>query len=236
MKVRGHRECKACGARWSYFDTGDAACPECGSLYSVGVDEERALHTATAGTLDLTPVRGAVDGASLRRVAAEAAERCREFTRGYGFIDGGDLRPLDDTYLAAMELLHVARELDRRLEVGDAEELYFTELLRADEGVRLDPDAVPENLRDMRGLAYAAAVDEYRSDLRTYLDEHPDAPAERVLGRIGEHGKRIRALDGAVPPRDSETLVAAVRDVARYLIEDDEAALTEAESRLDRLA
>lgn len=236
MKVRGHRECKECGTRWSYYDTGEAACPNCGSLYSVGVGEERALHTATAATLDLTPVRGRLDEVPLRQVAAEAADLCREFTRGYGFIDGGDLHVLDDTYLAAMELQHVARELERRLEVDDAEELYFTDLLRADEGERPDPDQVPESLRAMRGLAAASAVDEYRSDLRTFLDEHPDAPAERVLGRLGEHAKRMRALDGDVPPREAEGLVAAVRDVGRYLIENDETALAEAESRLDSLA
>lgn len=236
MNVRGHRECKECGTRWSYYDTGEAACPDCGSLYSVGVDEERALHTATAATLDLTPVRREVDEASLRRLASQAAEHCREFTRGYGFIDAGTLQPLDDTYLAAMELQHVGSELERRLEVDNEEELYFTELLRADEGTRPPPEVVPDSLRGMRGLAYASAVREYRSDLRTYLDEHPDVAAERVLGRVAEHAKRVRALEGDVPPREAESLVAAVRDVSRYLRDDEEAGLAEAETRLDGLA
>jgi len=235
MKVRGQRECKACGAQWSYYDTGEAACPECGSLYSVGVDDERSLHTATASTLDLSPVRREVDEAPLRRLASLATDHCREFTRGYGFVDAGELQPLDDTYLAAMELQAVASELDRRLETSDDEELYFTELLRADESERPSPESVPESLRRMRGLAYADAVREYRSDLRTYLDEHPDGPAEKVLRRLAEHAKRVRALDGDVPPRDVESLVAAIRDVGRYLIEDDEAALAQAETRLDGL-
>ncbi len=236
MKVRGHRECKDCGARWSYYDTGEAACPECGSLHSVGVDDERALHTATAATLDLAPVRNDLDAATLRRVAGDAAERCRSFTRGYGFIDGGDLRPLDDTYLAAQELLFAGRELERRMDVDDEEERYLTALLRADEGERPDPDAVPDGLRAMRGLAYATAVAAYRSDLRTYLDEHPDRPAERVSGRLGEHVKRVQALDGDVPPREVETLVNVARDLGRYLMADDEDALSTAESRLDGLA
>ncbi|WP_254837803.1 DUF7117 family protein [Natronomonas marina] len=236
MKVRGQRECKECGTRWSYYDTGEAACPDCGSLYSVGVDDERSLHTATAATLDLTPVRREVDEAPLRRLASLAAERCREFTRGYGFIEAGTLQSLDDTYLAATELQHVGSELERRLEIADDEELYFTELLRADEGERPSPEAVPEGLRGMRGLAYADAVGEYRSDLRTYLREHPDDAAERVLGRVTEHAKRIRALEGDVPPREAESLVAAVRDVSRYLREGEEAALAEAEARLDGLA
>jgi uncharacterized Zn finger protein (UPF0148 family) len=235
MKVRGHRECKECGARWSYYDTGEAACPECGSLYSVGVDEERSLHTATAATLDLTPVRNAVDEAPTRRLADCAADRCREFTRGYGFIDAGDFRELDETYLAAMELRHVAAELARRMDVTDDEEWYFTELLRGDEGKRPSPEAVPESLRAMRGLAYANAIREYRSDLRTYLEEHPDPVATDVVERLAEHVKRVRALDGDVPPRTAETLVVVARDVGRYLVTDDESALAEAENRLDRL-
>jgi uncharacterized Zn finger protein (UPF0148 family) len=236
MKVRGRRECKACGARWSYFDTGEVACPDCGSLRSVGVDDDRAVHTASQATLDLAPVRNAIDDASLRELAGEAAERCRSFTRGYGFIDGGVLQPLDDTYLAAQELQHVGHELERRLSVGDAADRYFTALLRADEGERPDPDDVPEDLRAMRGLASAVAVGAYRSDLRTFFDEHPDPAAERVTGRLGDHEKRMKALDGDVPSRDAAALLAATRDLGRYLIEGDESALAEADTRLDGLA
>jgi uncharacterized Zn finger protein (UPF0148 family) len=236
MRVRGHRECKECGTRWSYYDTGEAACPECGSLYSVGVDEERTLHTATAATFDLTPVRRQVDEVPLRQLASRAAEHCREFTRGYGFIDGGTLQPLDDTYLAAMELQYVGSELDHRLEVDRDEELYLTSLLQADVGERPPPAEVPESLRAMRGLAYANGVRGYRSDLRTYLDEHPDPAARRLLRRLAEHAKRVRALDGDVPPRETESLVAVIRDVGRYLADGDETALAEAGTRLDDLA
>jgi len=236
MKVRGRRECKDCGARWSYYDTGEVRCPDCGSVRSVGVDDDRALHTASPATLDLAPVRNDLDHASLRETAGEAADRCRSFTRGYGFIDGGDLQPLDDTYLAAQELLHVGRDLERRLDVDEAADRYFTVLLRADAGERPDPDAVPEDLRAPRGLAYATAVGAYRSDLRSYLDEHPDSPAERVSGRLGDHVKRVRALDGDVSPRTAEALVEAARDLGRSLIDGEEDALAEAESRLDGLA
>jgi len=235
MKVRGQRECKSCGARWSYYDTGEPACPQCGSLHSVGVDEERALHTATAATLDLSPVRDDVDEDPTRRLAERAADRCREFTRGYGFVDAGALQPLDDTYLAALELRHVAGELGRRMEAPDDDERYFHELLRADLGERPEPEAVTDSLAPMRGLAYADAVEEYRSDLRTYLEESPDPAVDGVLERLAEHVKRVRALDGDVPLREAETLVAVARDAGRYLVDGDESALASAENRLDRL-
>ncbi|QLD84826.1 TFIIB-type zinc ribbon-containing protein [Natronomonas halophila] len=235
MKIRGQRECKECGTRWSYYDTGEVACPECGSLHSVGVDEERALHTAAPKSLDLTPIRNDVDEVPLRRLAERATERAKEYTAGYGFIDAGDLQPLDDTYLAAMELRHVAGELARKSSATEDEELYFTKLLQADEGERPDPEEVPDSLRALSGLAYANAVEEYRSDLRTYLDEHADPTVRDTLERLADHTKRIRALDGDVPPREAETLVAAARDVGRYLIEGDEGTLTQAENRLDGL-
>lgn len=235
MEIRGRRECKECGTEWSYFETGEPSCPACGSLHSVGIDDERALHTATPADLDLTPVREAVDSEPIRRLAERAEELSGEFVRGYGFIDAGDLQPLDDTYLAAMELRHVAGELARKSSATDDEELYFTKLLQADEGERPDPEEVPDSLRALSGLAYANAVEEYRSDLRTYLDEHADPTVRDTLERLADHTKRIRALDGDVPPREAETLVAAARDVGRYLIEGDEGALAQAETRLDGL-
>ncbi|WP_178917490.1 TFIIB-type zinc ribbon-containing protein [Natronomonas gomsonensis] len=236
MKVRGRRECKECGTRWSYYDTGEIACPGCGSLHSVGTDDERSLHTATAATLDLSPVRNAIDEQPTRRLAERAVDRCREFTGGYGFIQSGVLQPLDDTYLAAMELRHVAGELTRRMDSTDDEERYFTTLLRADDDERPAIEEVPDSLRAMRGLAYANAVKEYRSDLRRYLEEHPDPAVGNILERLGDHTKRIRALDGDVSPRAVESLVESARDIGRYLSSGEESALATAESRLDELA
>ena len=235
MKVRGQRECKECETRWSYYETGSVSCPGCGSHHSVGTDDERSLHTATAATLDLTHIRDALDSTSLARLAADAADVAGEFTRGYGFVDAGRLRPLDETYLAAMELKHAAAELDRRIDISDDEEWYFTELLQADEGVRPAPGEVPESMRAMRGLAYANAVREYRSDLRTYLDENPDPAVDGVSERLSTHVRRIRALDGDVQPRDAEALVDAARAVGRYLADGEEGELAVAEERLRSL-
>lgn len=237
MKVRGTRECQSCGERWSYYETGSVECPSCGSLRSVGVDEERRLHTASDVDLDLTPVRTALDEGTTRRgVAERAVETIRPFTRSHGFVDAGALLPLDDTYLAAMELRVVADAVGRATRVNDAEEAYFLALLGgADAGERPPPADVPDSLRDSRGLAYADAVDAYLSDLRTYLDERPDDPLGGPLGRLGEHCKRMQALQGDVAPREAERLVEVARCLYRHLADDDEAALAEARERLDRL-
>jgi len=236
MKLRGQRECKACGTQWSYYETGAISCPSCGSAHSVGTDNERTLHTATSATLDLTPVRADIDAEPIDRLARRASDRAREFTRGYGFIDAGRLQPLDDAYVTAMELKHAAAEVGRRIDVSDDEEWYFTELLRADEGRRPAPEAVPASMRAMRGLAYANAVREYRSNVRTYLEENPDPGVASALERLSAHLKRIRALDGDVAPRESETLLAAARSVGRYLADGDEGELAVAEERLDSLS
>ena len=237
MKVRGDRECQDCGTRWTYYETGSVECPSCGSLRSVGVDEERQLHTATAATLDLTEVQSLVGEQSLRTVAERAVETVREFTRGYGFISGGEIQPLDDTYLAAMELRTVADTVGRATSVTDNEEAYFLALLSgAADGERPSTEQVPDSLADSRGLAYAKAVEEYRDDLRTYLDEHPDETASDLLGRLRGHVKRALALDGAISTREAETLIEAARGIESYVADGDETALVTTESRLDSLA
>lgn len=239
MKVRGTRECKACGERWSYYESGSVSCPGCGSLRSVGVDDERKLHTASAASLDLTAARDALnggDGESLRRAAERAVEETRSFARGYGFVDGGRLLAPDDTYLAAAELRAVAGAVGRAARLDDDEEYYFLSLLRgADAGDRPEVDAVPASVRDSRGLAYANAVEAYLRDLRAYLDEHPDPVARETASVLREHVRRVQALDGDVPPGDAERLVRVARGLGEYLRDDDEEALVEARDRLDRL-
>jgi len=220
MDVRGERECKSCGARWSYFETGSVECPSCGSLRSVGVGD-RKTHTDAAGELDLTEARRA--GADDVLDALEPAkEACREYCQSRGFVSGGDLLDLDDTYLAAQELRRVALLLAGKLRVGDDERRYVLALLNgADDGERPAPDEVPASLRAARGLAAAAAVGAYRTDLREYCGGEVPAPERGLLERAREHGRRLEALDGEVDPADSERLVAAVRAIADSLRGDD---------------
>lgn len=240
MRIRGERECTECGTHWSYYETGSPNCPSCGSLQSVGVGD-RTQHTASAATLDLSPARnrldvGGDDDADTRAAAERAAEACREFVRQHGFIDAGDLRNLDETYIAALELRYVAEELGRAMRVSDDEERYFLSLLGGtDHGERPNPEDVPESLRAARGLASATALTEYRRDVSAYLDDYPDNEARAAFGTLAEHGKRVEALDGDVPPETADRLVYIAQELGTYLRKGDENALVTARDRLSRL-
>jgi hypothetical protein len=235
MRVRGRRECRDCGHQWSYYETGAVDCPACGSLRSVGVDD-RTQHTDTPTSLDLSPHRRAVDAGDLADAADDLKRDLRRYRTKRGFIRGGDLLPLDATYLAATELLHAVDVLVRAGDRTDDEELYLLSLLRgADVGDRPDVDTVPRSMRAARGLALAEAVDEYRREVLAWLDDNPDPGARQVLGTVSEHVKRTRALGGDVPLEESEALLVATQDVSRALREDDETALATATDRLSRL-
>ncbi|WP_254763885.1 DUF7117 family protein [Natrinema marinum] len=235
MKIRGERECQECGTRWSYYETGSVGCPACGSLRSVGVDE-RTEHTDLQVAFDLTPVRNAIDEIDTDDLAERARDRCREYIRRRGFVNAGTLRDLDDPYLAATELLHVADIVAREIRLEDREELYFLALLRdADQGDRPPAEEVPRTLQAARGLAYANAVREYRRDVRTWAEDRDLTASERgALETLGEHVKRIRMLDGDVEPRIADRLVEATRDLANGL-RGDEFAFSQAQERLDAL-
>jgi uncharacterized Zn finger protein (UPF0148 family) len=230
MEIPGERECTACGARWSYYETGEVTCPECGSIRSVGT-EEPATHTAGRARLELSEVREMVDEQPLRAVADEAADVAAEYRRTAGYVHAGELRPLEDTDLAAAELRRVGATLARVMETTDEEDLHLLALLRgADSGERPAPADVPETLHPERGLAVAATVDGYLSDLRRIRDGE-DSRLTRVLSTIRTRQKRIEALDGDVDPGEAERLVRAVRDVSVYWREETETALARATER-----
>lgn len=174
MKVRGERECQECGARWSYYETGSVECPDCGSLRSVGVDD-RTAHTDAPASLDLSPHRtrfGDASGTLPAEGVDDLKSDLREYVRKRGFVRGGELLPLDTTYLAARELLEAVDCYDRLRDPTDADREYLLDLLAgADAGDRPETERVPERLREARGMAAARAVDEYRSDLLAFLDE-----------------------------------------------------------------
>jgi len=232
MKIRGERECTACGARWSYYETGEVTCPECGSLRSVGVDE-RTEHTAGTATLDLTGVMAAVGNEDVRTLADRATEQTRGYLRSVGFVHAGELQPLTDTDLSASELRRVGTTLGRVLQITETEELYFYTLLRgaaADD--RPGPADVPETFWPERALAVATSAERYVRDFRRVYEEREPA-VDSVLSAVTGRRKRIEALDGAVEPEESEQLVRALRGLSRYRREGDEAALARARDRFD---
>jgi uncharacterized Zn finger protein (UPF0148 family) len=243
MKVRGERECQSCGARWSYYETGDVACPDCGSLRSVATEDDRKRHTDAPAALDLTRYQTAVaEDEPLDSFATDLQRDCRAYLRRRGFIHAGELRPLDDRFLAVHELLTAVADVERARRMGggystgdDAVERYLVALLAdIDDGERPSPDEVPAPLTPARGLAYATALGEYREEVATYLDDEPDPAGRRLLGRIRDHVKRVEALDGDVPPGEVEVLVRAFDDLYSYLT-GDESALATARERLDGL-
>ncbi|MFB6143216.1 MAG: TFIIB-type zinc ribbon-containing protein [Halorientalis sp.] len=236
MELRGDRECTQCGTRWSYFETGAVECPDCGSLRSVGVTE-RKQHTNSPVTLDLSGVRNQLDDAPFDDVADNAADQCRSYVRQRGFLDAGELLPLDDRFHAAAELVHAAAAVRQTMRPSDDEESYVLALLAgADRGERPSPDDVPESMRAVRGLAAVAAEDKYHDDVRTYLDKNPDEPARSTLSSLDEHRKRMAALDGDVPLATSEGLVSAARALGHYLRSDEERSLVRTRRHLDALS
>ncbi|WP_458205472.1 DUF7117 family protein [Haladaptatus sp. NG-SE-30] len=237
MKVRGTRECQDCGAQWSYYETGSVACPECGSMRSVGVEEDRVQHTDSAATLELAEAREAMDARPLREVADLAEDAAREYVRKRGFIKGGELRLLDDTYLAAQELRHVADVVGRAFDVTDDEEIYFVSLLRgADEGERPASTDVPKSMYDVRGLAYSEALSDYHRDMNEWVREHDvDREGRKTLETLGEHIRRARALERGLDIDTADGLVSSARNLARYLRDGDEEALISTRETLSRL-
>jgi len=192
MNVRGERECQDCNTRWSYYETGSVECPSCDSLRSVGIND-RTAHTDGPATLNLDAHRARFGDASSvlpDEGVDELKSTLREYLRKRGFIHGGELRPLDATYLAARELLEAVDCYDRIRDPTDYDREYLLDLLAgADRGDRPEAAQVPDSLREARGMAAVRAVDEYRSDLLAFLDE------------LASHGSNAEG-DG---PSDSES-------------------------------
>ncbi|ESS08945.1 MAG: hypothetical protein A07HN63_01154 [uncultured archaeon A07HN63] len=239
MEIRGQRACQSCYTEWSYYETGSIACPNCGSLQSVGLDDNRKQHTDSPAALPLSEFSDRIADDPVDQYADDMTDILREYTRKRGFITGGDLRELDDTYLVARTLLHTVDMLARERDPPTDAELYLLDLHKAltDEGTAIDDlppcGPVPEPLTEAWGLAACDAVDAYSGDLRTWLDSSPDAAARSTLGRLRDHLKRLQALQGDVQPKTATRLVRTARDIGRYLRADDDTALATAGDRLD---
>lgn len=235
MRVRGERTCRDCGATWSYFETGTIACPECGSVRSAG-EGDRERHTDRDATLDLTEPRATAAEGDLEAGLAAAADVCLDYIRRRGFIDAGELRDLDEEYVYAQELRHAATLAPSRLELGDDERSYLLRLLDGKPGDRPASATVPDGLRAARGLAAATAVRDYLDDLQIWQETSTGRPDGRApIEPLADHCKRLRALDGEVPPKKADDLITVARAIGRYCREQDEKALETATSTLESL-
>ena len=236
MKIRGTRECQSCETQWSYYETGSVSCPNCGAMRSVGVDEARQTHTDAPAELDLESVRRTLASEPLDHVVDELKERLRSYTRKRGFINGGELQPLDDRYLAARELLHAADLAARSRGPDEAAELYVLQLLGGADSGQWPPETeLPGSLEAARGMAVVDAIEAYRGDLRTWLDDNPDPEAAKTLGSLRDQLKRAEALQGEIPVDTADELVTATREIGDYLRTDEADALASARDRLGRL-
>ncbi len=233
MKVRGCRRCTDCGEEWSYYDTGDIACPTCGSIHSVSTDEDRQFHTDAPVELDLVDVRADVGTQPLREVAADAEEAALAYVSARGFVHAGELQPLDGAIVAASHLRYVAAHLRRSIrDPGEDIEAHFLALLSgAPDGEQ--PDDVPEPLWGPYGLAVADTVDRYRGEAIDWLEDR-DRPAIPALETLRDRVKRIEALEGEVPPAETDVLLSAARGIGTHLRENDDVALARARERLER--
>jgi hypothetical protein len=235
MEIRGERECKRCGTQWSYYETGSPECPNCGSVYSVGVGD-RTEHTDRPADLDLDGARAALEAGRLAEAGQTAATAAREYVHRRGFIAAGELRPLASRYVLAQEVRQVGQRLRTATPPSptDVDLGYARRLFEAAETGDLPPaEAVPEAMVGARGLAVAEAVADYRRALRSIQAGQSDLDLERALDRLDSQVRRVRALDGAVEPATADQLLQAARtagDVVRG-----EAERTALEAQLDRL-
>ena len=250
MEIRGQRRCTECGQEWSYFDTGEVACPACGSLKSVGRGE-RKTHTDSAIELDLSPHRQAVDAETdLSAITDGLTTTLRDYIRQRGFLNGGTLQPPDDTLLSAAELLHAVDVLDRRRRPTDEAQLYVTKLLGgADDGHRPAPDSVPASMTTARGLAYTEVLSRFHQDFTKWVTEESpimnasaeganairtsDISVHQLRERFSTHLTRSEALQGDIPVETSETLLVIARKLHDGTVNDDIDALETAQMKLN---
>ena len=174
MRIRGERECRDCGRRWSYFETGSVECPTCGSLHSVGTGDREA-HTNAPVELELHEHQDRFSDPPAT-LPSEGVTELKRDLRAYihkrGFVHAGELTKLDATYLVARELLEAVDVYDRLRRPTDEDHAYLLELLvGADSGDQPHSSEVPSAMRSARGMATALAVETYREELSTYLTE-----------------------------------------------------------------
>jgi hypothetical protein len=250
MEIRGQRQCSECGQEWSYFDTGQVACPACGSLKSVGRGQ-RETHTDSAVELDLSNHQQALDSETdITTITDDLTTTLRDYIRQRGFLNGGTLQAPDETLLSAAELLHAVDVLDRRRRPTDETRLYVTKLLAGtDDGYRPTPDSVPTSMTAARGLAYTEILSRFHQDFGKWLSEESSIMSVSTEGttatrdselsvsqlreRFRTYLTRSEALQGDIPVETSEIFLTVARKLHEGAVNDDIDALEIARTELD---
>lgn len=191
MEIRGERECLDCGETWSYFETREPACPECGSLRSRAVEDAEEDSSGAVETGDILTRFGT----DFHEALSEAEDRCREYTSRKGFVEAGELLPPEPAYVMACEVKHVAAEFTGARQPEDGEREYVVSLV---EGVEKEdppaPEDRPESLDAAHNRAVAETVEEYSKEVSRYLDGLDDADSRVEEAR--DLAKRTQATDG----------------------------------------
>jgi hypothetical protein len=212
MEIRGERECLDCGETWSYFETREPECPECGSLRSRAVEDAEEDTAAAVETGDLLTQFGGEFESAL----SEAEDRCRDYTSRTGFVEGGELLPPSPLYVMACEVKHIAAEFVGDREPTDAEREYVVALVEGVEtGEPPSPDGRPSSLDAAHRRAVAETVEEYAVELSRYLRSIGETD-----GRVEEArdlAKRTQATDGDAD--DAVRGLRLLRDVHEELTE-----------------
>jgi len=192
MEIRGKRECLDCGRSWSYFETREPECPDCGSLRSRATE---GAKQDTAGAVEVKDVLTRFGG-DFESALRETEEKCREYTSRTGFVEGGELRPPEVEYVMSCEIKHAANELLRETrDITDAEHAYVVSLVKGIGGDEPpSPADRPDSLDAVHNLAVAETVKEYAKETTRYLQDR-----ELTDGRIEKArdlARRTQATDG----------------------------------------
>ncbi|TQQ81915.1 DUF7117 family protein [Halonotius roseus] len=226
MKIRGQRVCQACATEWSYYETGSVACPSCGSLRSVGRDDDRQLHTDTPAALPLAQFQARIAAEPVAEYATDLKAVLREYTRKRGFINGGELQPLDDRYLTARTLLHTVDILARRREPTADAELYLLSLYEtlADDAADTASDAADADttVSDVDNVDNAVdtetagtdAVDADSTELTAAQvpSELQEAWGLAAADAVGAYCSDLRTWLDATPDEAAATTLGELRD------------------------
>ena len=191
MEIRGERECLECGSTWSYFESREVCCPECGSIKSQSMSSPRMDNTTDIDLVDSEVLGGLSD--DLDSALSTLEERCREYTGKTGFVERGDLKPPSPRYVMACEVKQIAAIYDANQLTGD-DRRYFVDLVH---GLRdgEPPEKPSGELEYIHNTAIAETVRDYATEVERYARKRSvDVPGE--MERARSLAKRTLATEG----------------------------------------